>query len=410
VTTGDRRKPQPKTANEAFLDALIRHQIYLLRYSGSVRNRVQAILNATEAQIATTVRDRLRNAPGGLGSAREVARMDTLLGILRNTRTRAWAQVNAVWAEEMVALANSEAAAMANITNTVSPARVNLIVPPARQLRAIALSRPFEGRVLRDWARSVASEDIRRIDTAVRAGMVAGETGPQIARRIVGTAALNGSDGVTEITRRQAEAITRTAVQHVSSETHAEFFQENASLFTEEQFVATLDSRTTPVCMANDGKRFPIGQGPRPPLHFNCRSLRVAVLDPDAMGDRPAKPFTERQLVREFSDRRGLGDISSRDALPRGTKGAYDTFARQRMRELTGTVPATETYQTWLKGQSATFQNDVLGDTRAQLFRNGDLTLDRFVNRQGDQIPLPELARREAAAFRAAGLNPENYR
>ncbi|MBD4209942.1 hypothetical protein GUH47_29065, partial [Xanthomonas citri pv. citri] len=99
----------------------------------------------------------------------------------------------------------------------------------------------------------------------------------------------------------------------------------------------------------------------------------------------------------------------SRDQLQRGTKGEYDKWARARVRQLTGTVPAKTTYQTWLKGQSVEFQNDVLGITRAKLFRDGGLQLDQFVNRAGDQINLKDLARKEASAFRAAGLNPDDY-
>jgi hypothetical protein len=56
------------------------------------------------------------------------------------------------------------------------------------------------------------------------------------------------------------------------------------------------------------------------------------------------------------------------------------------------------------------FQNDTLGITKAKLFREGGLNLDKFVNRNGDELTLAQLAEREAAAFRAAGLDPDKYR
>jgi hypothetical protein len=185
--------------------------------------------------------------------------------------------------------------------------------------------------------------------------------------------------------------------------------KENADLFTEEQFVATLDARTTPVCRANDGQRFPLGKGPRPPLHFGCRSLRVPVLDGELLGQRPSKPVTERLLLREFAKERGIDAPSTRDGLPHGSKGAFDDFSRRRVRELTGTVPAKTTYQAWLKGQSTAFQDDVLGKTKARLFRDGGLTLDKFVNRAGDELTIRDLARRHKEAFKAAGLDPEGF-
>lgn len=146
-----------------------------------------------------------------------------------------------------------------------------------------------------------------------------------------------------------------------------------------------------------------------PPLHFGCRSLRVPVLDQEAVSRRPAKASTERGLLREYARREGLEAPTRRVDLPRGHKGTFDQYARRRVRELTGQVDPGTTYQTWLQRQSAEFQDDVLGTTRARLFRQGGLKLDRFVNRAGDEIPLAELARRDADAFRAAGLDPDNF-
>lgn len=399
-----------ESANEALFNAMVRHQIYVLRLSGHVRNRITSLLNATEDDIARQIRDRLRNAQGGLTSPTELRRLETLLRIIRTTRTRAWEQVNKAWAEELLSIASQEPELMARMVAATSPVVVDTVLPSARLLRSIVLSRPFEGRTLRSWASSIQAEDMRRIENAIRMGMIAGEPSATIARRVVGTARLAGVDGMTEITRRQAAAITRTAVNHVANHARAAFFAENRDIFEEEQYVATLDSRTTPVCRANDGKRFKIGKGPQPPLHFSCRSLRVPVLLGEALGNRPAKPSTERQLLREFAERRGIKAPGSRADLPHGTKGAFDAFARRRVRELTGQVPGKMTYQEWLSRQSAAFQEDVLGKTRAQLFREGRLPLDRFVNRSGDELTLAQLARREADAFRAAGLDPDDFK
>jgi SPP1 gp7 family putative phage head morphogenesis protein len=396
------------TVNEELFDALVRHQIYLLRMSGSIRNRVYQLLDATEADIADKIRSRLLGNTG-LDTPASVRRMEALLAAIRKTRLTAWNQVTEAWLEDIQDLATSEPVLMAGITRTVAPVILDLVLPSPALLKSIAKTSPFEGRTLKQWASSIAAEDLRRIENAVRVGMVQGESSAEIARRVVGSASLRGVDGVTQITRRQAEAITRTAVNHISNEARREFIHANADLFDEEQFVATLDSRTTPVCRANDGKRFEVGKGPRPPLHFNCRSLRVPVIDGDALGMRPAKPVTEQQLLREFSEKNGFPAPKKRADLPHGTKTQYDQFARGRIRELTGRVPAKTTYQTWLERQPASFQDDVLGKTRARLFRQGGLKLDRFVNRAGDEIPLSQLAKSHGDAFRAAGLDPEDF-
>jgi hypothetical protein len=160
----------------------------------------------------------------------------------------------------------------------------------------------------------------------------------------------------------------------------------------------------TPICRAQDGKQYPVGKGPMPPLHVACRSIRVAVLNGEVIGERPFKAGTEQQMLREYAAANGLGNLSSRDDLPRGHKRAFDEFSRRRMRELTGQVPAKTTYQQWLAKQHAEIQDDILGPTRAKLFREGGLTLDRFVGREGDELTLEELRRRNREAWERAGL------
>lgn len=61
----------------------------------------------------------------------------------------------------------------------------------------------------------------------------------------------------------------------------------------------------------------------------------------------------------------------------------------------TGPVPRTETYETWLKKQPASFQDEVLGKGKAQLFRSGEYPLDRFVDPTGREYSLRELQQLE---------------
>lgn len=399
----------PKTINEELLDAMVRHQTYLLRYSGHIRNRINNLLLGTEADLAEKIRDRLRTY-SGLRTPVEWERLQRLQKQLTTIRMGAWDKAQEFLEKEMVQLAYHEPAFLSSTVQAVLPVVIETTMPSTRMLRAIALSRPFDGRILKDWAATMAADDIRRIHSAIQVGMVAGETNETIARRVVGTRALKGSDGVTEIGRRQVNSIVRTAVMHVANSSRNEFFSENADIVTEEYFVATLDARTTPQCAANDGKRFPLGKGPMPPLHWGCRSLRIAALDGVLLGNRPAKPYTEKQLAEEWGKQNGLKGIAGRDDLPYGTKGQFDKWRRNRIRQLVGPIPANTSYNTWLKGQSVDFQNDTLGITKAKLFREGGLNLDKFVNRNGDELTLAQLAEREAAAFRAAGLDPDKYR
>lgn len=397
-----------KTANEELLDALVRHQVYTLRYSAYVRNRMIEILNKSEEAIAATIRDKLRNN-AGFSSPQEVKRLQSLMAGIEGLRRPPWEEAKSFLEEEAIQLSYNEPIQLNGFVQTVLPVTIETVLPHPRQLKAIATARPFQGRLLKEWAERLEDDDIRRIHNAIQAGMVAGEGSDAIARRVVGSARLSGIDGVTEMTRAQVQGVVRTAVQHISNASRDAWMAENSDILQAERFVATLDSRTTPVCMANDGKTFPVGKGPRPPLHFQCRSLRVPFFDTDIVGERPANPTTEKILVNEYAKKNGLSDVTTRESLPRGHRGSFDDWARARKRELIGPIPSSETYQTWLGKQSVTFQKDVLGSDKQKLFSQGGLKLDQFVDRNGTPLTLKELAAKHAEAFRAAGLEPANF-
>lgn len=391
------------TANELWFDSLVRHQIFLLRLSGGIRNDVIELLNRTERDVSRAVRRRITSGEGP--TARQLKRAELLVqdiaAIRGSTHREVERALNAVFRDFVV----EEGKFLKKAVEASVPVQLNTTVPPLGQLHALVTERPFEGRVLREWARSLRATDLKRIEDQIKIGITQGETGPAISRRIIGTRRFQGRDGVTQLTRRNIDAITRTATIFFSNAARQAFLRDNKGIFTDELYVATLDSRTTPICRSLDGRTFPIGEGPMPPLHFNCRSLRVAKIADEVVGTRPFKATSERTLARDFSG----GKFTSRAQLPRGQKGRFDQFARAQGRKLIGTVPAKVTYGEWLKRQSASFQDDVLGKTRGQLFRRGNLALDKFVNRQGDEIPLTDLVKKDREAFIAAGLDPDDF-
>lgn len=402
--TGNTALPA-KTMNEAVKDALIKHEVNLLRYSSSTINRMNSILAQTEEDVATFIRDRVASG-AGMGTPSQVKRMEALLARIDTIRQSGWDEANALLLNDLDELLLAEPVWFQGMLTAASPTVIDTVLPPRRMLRAIATSRPFEGKLLKDWARTLPAEDLRRIRSAIQTGMVAGEDGATIARRVIGTKALKGADGVVQISRNQVQAVVRTAVQFITSSARKSFAEENAKLIQKEVYVATLDSRTTPICRALDGKGYKLGEGPVPPVHWQCRSVRVPMVDDEFVSSRPAKPVTEQGLLREYARKNKLGTITSRDQLPRGMKGSFDAWARKRTRELVGQVPSTTTYSQWLKTQTIEFQEDVLGKAKAQLFREGGLALDKFVDLNGKELSLAKLARKYKREFELAGLSP----
>jgi hypothetical protein len=63
--------------------------------------------------------------------------------------------------------------------------------------------------------------------------------------------------------------------------------------------------------------------------------------------------------------------------------------------KFTGTPADKLTYNDWLKRQRAEIQDQVLGKTRAQLFRDGKVDVEKFTNNRGRLLTLQELMKRE---------------
>lgn len=395
------------SANDDLLEAILRHQVGLQRLAGSVRERVFDLLDATERDLERAIERHLR---GGDIDPADVTRLNVLLRDIRSVRGPAWKAAKAVVLEEMLAMATVEPQFMAAAVTASSPVLLDLTLPSVSLLTTLVAREPIDGAILADWFSKMERADVDRIMSQVRIGMVQGESVPQIVRRVIGSQRLNGTDSLaTALTRRGAASVVRTLTNGFANAAKSEFYKANKRVIAAEVWVATLDGRICPVCMGLDGQRFTVGGGRRPPAHVGCRCVRVAVLDGNVLGMRPLKPVTERGLLREFGKREGLRAPTRRADLPRGTKGRFDKFAQKRIRQLTGTAPARLTYAQFLRKQSVGFQEDVLGKTKARLFRLGKVNLRRFTDRTGDTLTLKELAIREKAAFRAAGLDPGDF-
>jgi SPP1 gp7 family putative phage head morphogenesis protein len=256
----------------------------------------------------------------------------------------------------------SEAEFQARAMSDALPAGVDVdfALPPSGQLRSIVTSRPFEGDVFSKWWGRVGATAKTDIARELRVGLAEGETTDQIVRRVAGTKAGRYMDGVFGKLRRNVESTVRTAANHVSTQAREDTYKENDDVVKGVQIVATLDGRTTEICMSEDGKVYNVGEGPRPPFHYSCRTTTSPVL----------KSWKE------------IG-ISLKEA-PKGTRASLD-----------GQVAEKQTYGSWLKKQPRDIQDDALGPRRAALFRSGDVKIDRFVDARGRKLTLDELRAKE---------------
>src|SRR6185503_16327289 len=149
-------------------------------------------------------------------------------------------------------------------------------------------------------------------------------------------------------------------------------YSANNDLVKGVQWVATLDSRTTPACQVRDGLQYdlnhrPVGHsvpwetGPGR-LHWGCRWTSVPVL----------------KSWRELGIRGG--------EVTQGMRASFN-----------GQVPGRTTFGDWITRQSAAVQGEVLGVSRARALRAGDTSFADLYDDRGRLLSIAELRDMEAA-------------
>ena len=370
------------TWNDALQDEIIEAQTDLMRLASATAEDLIEILDRTDAAIKAILLD--LEISGAVTDAQyaEIRRAQEQIAKLR---AEAWGQLSIDLddAVSKIAIASQDGVIAAILTATDGAIKPQVVATSS--LISIASSRPFEGRLLSEWAAKLQADDVARFARTIQLGMVQGQGPAQIARDLF------GDGGTASISRRSVEAVVRTAINHVASDAQALFVAQNPYI-KKEMYAATLDGRTTLICASHDGKVFDAGTGPRPPLHYNCRSRRVPFLSVEYLaGDRPEVEATDSLARKAYVDA----------GKP---KGGFERFRRQYFRERVGSVPKATSYGDWLKRRSAAFQDDVLGPARAKLFREGGLRIDQFTTAGGRRLTLDELRRKHKRAFERAGL------
>lgn len=255
------------TVNEQLAHEAIDHSIDLTRYSNSVIRRVIALLNRADRDLANQITAALERLPA---ESFTVERLDALLQSVRQTNAVAYQQVTQLIETELKDLVQYEAAYQYQLFQSTLPVQVSVASVSVGQVYAAALARPFQGTLLREALAGLEANKARMVRDAIRIGYVEGQTIQQITQRIMGTRALQYTDGLMETSRRDAAAMVRTAVSHTANFTRNEFYKQNNDLVKGIKWISTIDGKTSAVCRARDGEIYPVDSGPRPPAHWNC--------------------------------------------------------------------------------------------------------------------------------------------
>lgn len=434
--------PEPKftndpanTANQQYFDAVLRHAIALGVLIPSEVRRLNSILEDGDAELATLLRSTLGNVAGkppNFGTKK----FKKIIERVVSSRKETLGTFKKDLKKKLSELAGIEAKFETKTLDATIPVKLNFEQVPKETLEALIKEKPFSGgrnsaRNLEQWLKGLSAQDQAAIVEAIQLGVLNGESVDEIVKRIIGTKKNGFQDGVLATTRRNAETVARTAINHTTNAAREAALEANSDLIAGIKWVATLDGRTSAVCRSRDGSFAPIGNKKlppnatplldpptaRPPAHPNCRSIVVAILDGEdlsnQLGERPFVRDIRTGKNRQIDFRKRAKNKVGEDAwkgMSTAQRNAEIGKIRRNWSDRTvGRVPNDTTYQQWLKTQPAAFQDQVLGKTKGALFRRGGLTLDKFVARSGQELNLKQLAKQNPEAFVRSGLSPDDF-
>lgn len=346
------------SVNEKLFNSYTRHQIGLTRVATGNSEALISILNKYDPQIEKILL--------GINSSTSKTALNKALREIRKVNIKAYLNVEKQMKKQLQEMAFAEAKWQKEALRGATPAeafrQMKPKVPTQKVLKDMVVNTAFAGALLEEHVNGMEIGRYNRMRDTLRRELSAGGTDAAvqdaIMKGIIGTAANNYKDGQLDYGRRSLDQKQRTLHNGVAQETRTEFAEQNDEIFDGVQWVSVLDNLTSDICMSLDGTVFPVDEGPRPPAHINCRSEVVPI-------------------VKDWEEM-GLSDLGP------GTR-----------KSMSGEVPETMTYNEWLRDQPRDVQDEILGPTRADLFRDYNLPLDRFVDETGARLTLDELYQQE---------------
>lgn len=325
-----RPKKQRPTQGDQEAREAVRRTIARDRFASGMNARVLAILTELDREIVEKL-----SAFDPSDTSRRVQRLKQLQREVNEQITYRYDLAEKEATGELKELALDEARwkeASLGRTWNAAGANVQMAIAPDAVLEALVSKPVVLGAVAADYWKSEGRELSEKFAREMQLGVAGGENLGQLIGRVRGSKA-NGSPGIMDISRRNAESIVRTSVNSIANEAHMTVLMQNSDIVEGIQHVSVMDSRTTVICNGRNGFIWkleglePVGHTlpfARPPLHWRCRSIVVSVLDlenppPSLDFDTYFKSLTEADQHRIFGVGKSAlfkeGRISQKDLL-----------------------------------------------------------------------------------------------
>lgn len=337
------------------INAILARSLDILKLSANEQREVLRLIQGLQRELVQKLSE------GNLTEFSK-ARLQSLLNECDAMIAQYYGQAQGQLALTLNELGTLEAQHTADVlTSVLATAKIEATIPSATVLKRLVSNIIIDGTPLAGYWERQAGDTAYRFAQQVRMGIVAGETNQQIISRIIGK---SGEMGVMDITRRNAAALVQTATLTVANTARSETYHANADIMYGERWVSSLDSHTCISCAARDGLKWDLDGKPVghklpyiiPALHVNCRCALTAWLKPIIL-----KNGAEIDL--------------------RGSQRASTD----------GSVSSKLTFSDWLASKSPEFQDAQLGVGKAELFRQGKLTLADMLDMKGQEMTLVQL-------------------
>jgi hypothetical protein len=356
------------TTNEMVVDLYMERAIDLIRLEAGTRNKVFVFLGELEKELTAQLTK--VDPTGTPNTNRQRVRLQKLLTEVRSAIKGTYRDIATLMTREIREIADHEADWTTNTVNDSIGFRFSDASLTRAGLTNLVSDVLIQGAPSNEWWARQAGGLASKFADEMRKGVALGESNSDLVARVRGISTV---PGIMEISRRSAEGLVRSSVQTAANVGREAMYAEHDDIIASLQWHATLDTRTSVWCITRDTHLYsntdahtpkdggpPWLEGPGR-IHWNCRSTSVPVLK------------TWRDL--------GIDE----DEIPQTTRSSMD-----------GQVAAKQSFEAWLKKQSEARQNTVLGDGKAQLWRDGKITFRDLLDQNGRPLTTEELRAKAA--------------
>ena len=354
-----------KASNE-FYELLLDQQSDLIRFEESTKKKVFKILEDMKKDISNQLLE--SNLNTGLITDFKKTRLTSYLKQINFLIDKNYKKIDQLTFDELFEEAkftnkwtkkSIDGILQGNITNVIKIDRLKQIVE----------NKTINGKTNGEWWFKQADNFKNSFNDQITMGLARNETIYELRRRIFGgTSQGEIIQGIFDGTKRQAEALVRTSVIEINNTILNNIYKENSDIIKGVEWTATLDSRTTVICISLDGLQWdlnyePINHDikfPGPTAHWNCRSTQIPVM-------KTYKEITNKD-IKENIDR---------------TRTSLDGIVEKK------------DYEEWLRGKPKEFQNEKLGVKKAELWRSGEIkNIRQLINQNGRELTIQELEKK----------------